>query len=133
MVSVNDVAVEAVRQLALAVNSGFRKLLLASRDLSFDDAARTIAGVLGRRVRRVRLDPDAARAMLRSWGVSEEVAGKTLKMYRAVESGRLEPENTPVGESNTNRLSPFLRTDIDPGNPTHARCAACEAELVFWP
>jgi uncharacterized protein YbjT (DUF2867 family) len=101
MVATDDVAVEAVRQLAFAVNGGTAKPLLGPRDIRFDEAAEILGEALGRPIRHVRIEPAEAREALVSMGISDEVARRTVEMYESVEDGRLTTESPRTDSAST--------------------------------
>jgi uncharacterized protein YbjT (DUF2867 family) len=84
-------------------------------DLSFDDVARILSGILGRKVTFVRCDPQEARQAILSGGTSENAADLMLEMYDAVETGRLRSLQ-PRSEQTTTptTLAEFAREVILP-------------------
>jgi uncharacterized protein YbjT (DUF2867 family) len=101
MIATDDVAVEAVRQLAFAVNGGTAKPLLGPRDMRFEEAAEILGKALGRPIRHVRIEPAEAREALASTGISDDVARRTVEMYESVQEGRLTAESPRTDAAST--------------------------------
>jgi uncharacterized protein YbjT (DUF2867 family) len=102
MVATDDIAVEAVRQLAFPVNGGGgTRPLHGPRDISFDEAAEIIGDVLGKPVRHVRTSPDEFREGLTSNGISDDVADRMVDLYEGMENGHVRSEHQRTDASAT--------------------------------
>jgi uncharacterized protein YbjT (DUF2867 family) len=123
MIATRDIAQVAAERLLEPTWAGRSvRGLQGPRDLSFDEAAELISRSTGLKIRHVKVPEDAVRQHLMGAGLSDNVTGLLLEMYRAIESGTMKPAEVRTTATTTpTTLDVFAREAIAPMVvPVHA-------------
>ena len=110
MIATRDIGRVAAARLASRGWIGhFVRELHGPADLSFDEVARIVGDVLGRKVEFVKCTQDQARQALLENAMSENAIELMLEMYEAVEEGRLRPSSRVLRTTTPTTLAEFAR------------------------
>ncbi len=116
MIATRDIGRVAAARLSDRRWSGHNiRELHGPADLSFDDVARILSDVLGRKIEYVKADRQTARQMMIESTLSENVADLMLEMYDAAETGRIRTLQPRSAETTTTTtLDEFALHDLLP-------------------
>ena len=116
MIATRDIARVAASRLASRGWMGhFVAELHGPADLSFDDVARVLSDVIGRKIEFFRCDRDEARVALLEAAMSDNAVETMLEMYDAVEAGKIRPITPRSPQTTTpTTLAEFARDTMQP-------------------
>ncbi len=102
MIATQDIAKVAAQVLCDATWKGkCVRELHGAADVSFDEAAETIAQATSRAVKHVQITPQQAFEALTGMGLGEDYSNQLIELYQSIDSGWLKPEQARSTENTT--------------------------------
>ena len=114
MIAIGDIGRAAAQRLANPSWTG-RNIceLHGAAELCFDEVAKILTEVLGRKIVYIKCDPQEMRQYLLENGMSENAADSLLEMYAAVEAGKLKTLQPRSAKTTTpTTLAEFARETL---------------------
>ncbi len=115
MIATADIARHAADRLLDTSWTGRSVIeLVGPEEVTFEDAARTIGGAIGKDVKHVQVTEDQSREAIKAMGISTGVANLMNEMHAAFAAGKVVPEGpNPVVATMT--LETFAKNVFRPG------------------